>query len=198
MLRILIIQLKKENQQEVVLVKLLNYHLIALEDYVCYQKQKKLKKLEPNEKHLNKYKDHIIEILNKKIGVLENNQKSVLTTKKGVVYVLQTDLEIEDIYKIGKSKAFKNRIKTHNSSHVDNVKIKLVFESNNIDAVEGCLKLMLKQYQYKKRKEFYQVDLDLIKKLLKGCEDLTLIHKNRNKKDVNNQLGGYFIYLHKD
>jgi phage anti-repressor protein len=150
------------------------------------------------EKHLNKYKDHLIDILNKKIGVLENNQKPVINTKKGVIYVLQTDLEIKDIYKIGKSKAFKNRIKTHNSSHVDNVKIKLIFETNNIDAVEGCLKSLLKQYQYKKRKEFYQVDLDLIKELLKGCEGLTLIRKNNNNKKINKQLGGFFVYLVKD
>ncbi len=150
------------------------------------------------EKHLNKYKDYIIEGLNKKIGVLENNQKPVINTKKGVIYVLQTDLEIEDIYKIGKSKAFKNRIKTHNSSHIDNVKVKHVYETNNIDAVEGCLKVMLKQYQYKKRKEFYQVDLDVIKQLLNGCDNLTLIRKSRNNKEVDKQLGGYFIYLHKN
>lgn len=150
------------------------------------------------EKHLNKYKDHIIEILDKKIGILENNQKTIPTTQTGVIYVLQTDLEIEDIYKIGKSKAFKSRIKTHNSSHVNNVKVKHVYETNNIDAVEGCLKSMLKQYQYKKRKEFYQVDLDVIKQLLKGCDNLTLIRKSRIKKEVDKQLGGYFIYLRKD
>jgi hypothetical protein len=92
------------------------------------------------EKHLNKYKDHLIDILNKKINILEYNQKSINNIKKGVIYVLQTDLDIENIYKIGKSKAFKNRINTHNSSHINNVKIKLVFETDNIDAVEGMFK----------------------------------------------------------
>jgi len=154
------------------------------------------------EKHLNKYKDHLIEILNKKINILEYNQKSINNINKGVIYVLQTDLDIENIYKIGKSKSFKNRIKTHNSSHINNVKIKLVFETDNIDAVEGCLKALLKQYQYKKKKEFYQVDLDLIKKLLKKCDNLTLIRKNTNKntnrKTIESQLGGYFIYLLKN
>lgn len=150
------------------------------------------------EKHLNKYKDHIIEILNKKVSILENNQKTLVKPTKGVLYVLQTDLEIEDIYKLGKTKIFKSRINTHNSSHVDNVKVKLVFESDNIDAVEGCLKALLKQYQYRKRKEFYQVDLDVIKKLLKGCENLTLIRKNPSKKKIDKQLGGFYIYLSKN
>ena len=150
------------------------------------------------EKHINKYKDHIIDALNSKVDILQNNMKSIEKSQKGVIYVLQTDMNIENIYKIGKTKAFKNRLKTHNTSHVDNVKVKLIFETENIDAVEGCLKSLLKKYQYKKRKEFYQVDLDLIKELLKGCEDLTLIGKNPDKKKSNKQLGGYFIYINKN
>jgi hypothetical protein len=64
--------------------------------------------------------------------------------------------------------------------------------------LKGCLKALLKEYQYRKRKEFYQEDLDLIKKLLKKCDNLTLIRKNTNKKTIENQLGGYFIYLLKN
>ena len=150
------------------------------------------------EKHINKYKDHIIDALNNKVDILDNNMKSVQKPQKGVIYILQTDLNIENIYKIGKTKAFINRLKTHNSSHVDNVKVKLIFETENIDAVEGCLKSLLRKYQYKKRKEFYQVDLNLIKELLNRCENLTLIGKNTNKKKTIKQLGGYFIYVNKN
>lgn len=149
------------------------------------------------EKHLHKYKDHVIEALNKKIGALENNQKVQQTPQKGVIYILQTDLDIEGIYKIGKSKKFKERLKTHNSSHVDNVKVKLVFETENIDAVEACLKGLLKSYQYKKRKEFYQVDLDLLKELMQGCENLALKAKNMNKKKSTIPLSEYYVYLEK-
>lgn len=70
------------------------------------------------EKHIDKYKNHIIDALNKKVGILEKNQKDNKVIKGGVIYVLRTDLDIEGIYKIGKTKIFKNRLKTHNSSHV--------------------------------------------------------------------------------
>ena len=40
----------------------------------------------------------LIEILNKKISILEYNQKSINNIKNGVIYVLQTDLDIENIY----------------------------------------------------------------------------------------------------
>ena len=62
------------------------------------------------EKHINKYKDHIIEALNKKIDVLDNNQKTILDVKSGVLYVLKTDLGIDDVYKLGKSKKFKKNV----------------------------------------------------------------------------------------
>ena len=90
-------------------------------------------------------------------------QQPIVNPKAGVIYVMRTDLDIEGIYKIGKTKIFKNRLKTHNSSHANNVDVNFVFETNDIDSVEKCLKLVLKTKQYRKRKEFYQVDLDLLK-----------------------------------
>jgi hypothetical protein len=79
---------------------------------------------------------------------------------------------------------------THNSSHVDNVEVILIYESHNIDSVEQCLKLALKPKQYRKRKEFYEADVDLIKELLDGCETLMLKGKNKpkNKMTKNDKL----------
>lgn len=136
------------------------------------------------EKLIDKYKEIIIDELNKKIGILEKNQKNNKEIKGGVIYVLRTDLDIEGIYKIGKTKIFKNRIKTHNSSHVDNVEVVFIFETNDIDGVEKCLKLALKTKQYRKRKEFYQVDLDLLKELMNDCENLLLKGKNKPNKNI--------------
>ncbi len=148
------------------------------------------------EKLMNKYRNYIIEALNKKIGVLENNQKKIPETKSGVIYVLKTDHDIVNLYKIGKSKKFKGRIRTHNSSHIDDVDIVHIYETNNIDAVETCLKGVLMSTQYRKRKEFYEIDLDVLKKLIKSCDNMTLTAKKSNKKI--RQTGGYFIMLDHD
>lgn len=144
------------------------------------------------EKHIDKYKNYIIEGLNKKVGILEKNQKNKIETKNGVIYVLKTDLDIEGIYKIGKTKTFKNRLKTHNSSHVNNVDVIFIFETNDIDGVEKCLKLSLKTKQYRKRKEFYEVDLNLLKDLMKDCENLLLKGK---KKSINKMKGGNMFIM---
>ena len=145
------------------------------------------------EKLMDKYKKYIIEGLTNKIDILENNQKPIPDTKSGVIYVLKTDYNIIDLYKIGKTKKFKERIRTHNSSHIDNVDIVHIYESNYIDEVEKCLKNVLVSKQYRKRKEFYQVDLDTIKELIKTCDKMSL-KVRKNNKNIK-QLGGYYIMI---
>lgn len=147
------------------------------------------------EKFLDKYKEIIIEELNKKIEILENNNKQISKTQKGIIYVLKTNLDIEDLYKIGRTKKFKNRINTHNSSHPNNVSISLVFETKNINEVENCIKAVLKTKKYRKRKEFYQIDVDSLKKILEGCETVVLISKGK-KVPIN--FDKYCIMLEKN
>jgi len=146
------------------------------------------------EKHVNKYKDYIIEALNKKVNILDHNQKPKINVQSGVFYVLKTDLGIEDVYKIGKSKKFKQRLATHNSSHVDDVKVVLVYEADDIDGVERCLKAVLKGFQYKKRKEFYEITIDKLKVLLEDCDKITLKAKYMKNDKIK---GGYYLYLNK-
>ena len=148
------------------------------------------------EKLMNKYKNYIIEALNKKVGVLENNQKQVPDNKNGVIYILKTDKDIVDLYKIGKTQKFKERIRTHNSSHIDNVDIVHIYETKYIDEVEKCLKNVLSTRQYRKRKEFYQIDLDVLKELIKNCDKMSLTVRKINKNI--RQDGGFFIMLDKN
>jgi phage anti-repressor protein len=145
------------------------------------------------EKLMNKYKNYIIEALNKQVGVLENNRKPIPNNKGGIIYVLKTDKDIIDLYKLGKTKKFKERIRTHNSSHIDNVDIVHIYETDYIDEVEKCLKNILSTKQYRKRKEFYQIDLDVLKELIKTCYKMSLKVRKSNKNIK--QEGGYFIML---
>jgi phage anti-repressor protein len=145
------------------------------------------------EKLMNKYKNYIIEGLNERIQILENNQKTIIKPNNGVIYILKTNYDIIDLYKIGKTKKFKERIRTHNSSHIDNVDIVHIYETDYIDEVEKCLKNILSTKQYKKRKEFYEIDLDTLKELIKNCDKLSLKVRKSNKHIKQN--GGYYIML---
>ena len=142
-----------------------------------------------------KLKNYIIEALNKKVNILENNQKTILNNKSGIIYVLKTDHDIINLYKLGKTKKFKERIRTHNSSHIDNVDIVHIYETNYIVEVEKCLKNVLLTKQYRKRKEFYQIDLDVLKELIQTCDKMSLKVRKSNKNIK--QEGGYYIMLDK-
>ena len=64
------------------------------------------------------------------------------------------------------------------------------YETDNIDQVELCVKAYMKKAQYRKYKEIYRIDLDIIKKTIKNCDvEINEINKeieNKNKK----QKGG--------
>lgn len=148
------------------------------------------------EKHIDKYKNYIIEGLDKRINTLESNQKTKLNPKSGVIYVLKSNENIEGIYRIGRTKKFKERTEVHNSSHPDDMEIVFVYETNNIEEVENCLKSILKSKQYRKRKEFYEIDIDVLKELISGCEKLTLKVKKSVKK--MSHFGGMFLMVEKN
>jgi phage anti-repressor protein/predicted GIY-YIG superfamily endonuclease len=142
------------------------------------------------EKHIDKYKNIIFE-------KYEINQKPIPQSEnEGVVYVLQTDLDLQGVYKIGKTSDFKSRIKTHHSSHDNNVVVKLIYKTEYMDEIEKCLKYYMREKKYRKYKEFYQVDVDIIKKMIKECERMSLVAR----KTINGKYakGGYFLYIDKN
>ena len=157
------------------------------------------------EKHLDKFKDNIINDLRTRIKVLENDLKPLEIPKDyGVIYVLKTDndIELKDIYKIGSTTDFKSRLLTHQSSHVDNVKVEHIYKTTNVKGVERCLKAILQERQYRKRKEFYQIELDDLKKIIDNCgNSLSLLKKTKiNKTNMtgSGKENNYFVFLYKE
>lgn len=146
------------------------------------------------EKMLYKYKDIIIDKLNNQIIQLKENQKPKINQKKEKIYVFQslnTDLTL---YKIGKTKDIKNRLKTYNSPLANDLKIVYEYETTNIDLVEKCIKVLMKHAQYRKYKEIYEVNLEIIEKFIKQCDsDINLIKDIVNKKTI--QKDKLYMYI---
>ena len=141
---------------------------------------------------LYKYKNYIIDGMSKKIQQLENNQKPKINSNKKIIYVfkaLNTDLTL---YKIGRSNDLKNRLKQHNSPLANDLKVLYEYETENIKQVETCIKALMKHAQYRKYKEVFQIDINIIKKFIKKCDnDINLV-----KEYVKNQTGGeLFMYI---
>ena len=158
------------------------------------------------EKHIDKYKDNIINDLRTRVQVLERNMKPIEIPKnEGVIYVLKTPeyVALKDVYKIGSTEDFRKRLITHHTSHADNVEVKHVYKTSDIKGVERCLIAVLKEKQYRKRKEFYEIDLESLKEIISKCGDtLALVKKSKTLKTVigggNKEDGKYYIYLHKE
>ena len=142
---------------------------------------------------LYKYKNYIIDGMNNKIKQLENNQKSKINTNKKIIYVfraLNTDLTL---YRIGKTINSKTRFSKHNSPMANDLEVLFQYETDNIDQVESCIKTYMKKAQYRKYKEVYQVDLNIIKKNIKKCDvEINEINKEIEKKNKK-QKGGKIL-----
>lgn len=142
---------------------------------------------------LYKYKNYIIEGMNKKIQQLENNQKPKINPNKKIIYVfraLNTDLTL---YKIGKTINSKTRFSNHNSPTANDLEVLFQYETDNIDQVELCVKAYMKKAQYRKYKEIYRVDLDIIKKTIKNCDvEINEINKEIESKNKK-QKGGNIL-----
>jgi hypothetical protein len=139
---------------------------------------------------LYKYKNYIIEGMSKKIEQLENNMKPKINSNKKIIYIfraLNTELTL---YKIGKTINSKTRFSKHNSPLANDLEVLFQYETENIDQVEACIKSYMKKSQYRKYKEVYQINLDIIKKAIKEC-DFKISEYNKDiEKSNKKQKGG--------
>ena len=66
------------------------------------------------------------------------------------------------------------------------------FETDNMHGVEQCIKGLMRVAQYRKYKEVYQVDLEILKEFLKNCDDninfiKELLNKDLTEKNITNK-----------
>jgi phage anti-repressor protein len=138
------------------------------------------------ERLIKKYHEDIRTNLLKEIGLLKINQKPKVNIKGGTIYVLTALNTNTTLYKLGKSAGLRGRLNNYNSGNANDVEPLFIVRVNNIDQVENCLKNLLKKYQYRKKKEIYEVNLDIIKQLTKDCDEFSInMEKKINKMEKN-------------
>ena len=141
------------------------------------------------EKLIRKYHWYIQEKLLEKIKMLEQNQKPKVNVQGGVIYFfkalnqLTLDEFTYELYKIGKTTNEKNRFITYNSGNADDIEPLFVLEVSDIDKVEQCIKNLIKNYQYRKYKEIYKIDVDTLKEAFASCDELIVSFKNYTNKN---------------
>jgi hypothetical protein len=150
------------------------------------------------EQVIDKYKEYIIKGLEDKIKKLENNQKPKINPSKGVIYILETADGIGH-YKVGKTKNLKQRLTQYNGDKKDDIIPLYVYETEDIDIIEQCIKTYAKKYQYRKYKEIYKADINMLKDLINDCGEFNEKTNLKFKFKSNKQTGGnHYIAIFKD
>lgn len=92
----------------------------------------------------------------------------------------------------------KKRLNSHNSGLANDIELILIYEADNIKELESCAKIMMKKAQYRKYKEVYQVDINIIKKVIKDCDSKLTEINNEISKQKAKQKGGKQIITEAD
>jgi phage anti-repressor protein len=126
------------------------------------------------EKIVKRYHEIIQEKLNEELGLLKKNQKPKLKKKQGgVVYIVEAMNTETTLYKIGKSKNIEDRLKTYNTGNANDIDTLFELYVKDKDAVELCVKNAIKKFQYRKYKEVYEADLQMLKEIVVSCDEFS-------------------------
>ena len=156
------------------------------------------------EKLIKKYNNDIKDKLYNEIGLLKNNQKPKLDIKGGVIYIIKALNSDTTLYKLGKSNDIKQRLNNYNTGKANDIEPLFIIKVNDISSVENCIKNSCKKYQYRKYKEVYEIDIQVLKELIMMCDEFTnkisiILEKDKTTKKklsrMKKQLEKYFIYI---
>jgi len=137
------------------------------------------------EKLIHNYKNYIIKGLQSTVNLLENNTKEVSQKIKGTVYILRSPKDIDGIYRFGQTENFKKRLANYNSANSDKMEVLYIFETKDSKQIQDCVIVQIKTLRYKKRKDFYEINLNLLKKIINECASFTLKYKKSIDKNIN-------------
>jgi phage anti-repressor protein/predicted GIY-YIG superfamily endonuclease len=120
---------------------------------------------------LNKFKNYIIEGLSNKLDTIKKGRKPKINPEKAIIYIFRTaNTPKNGLYKIGRTKDLTKRLQSHQSSLSEDIEILFYLETDDAKTVESCIKNFAKKYQYRKYKEIYEVNIDILKLLATKCE----------------------------
>lgn len=141
------------------------------------------------------YNEQIVDGLMQKIKDLAD--KNIARGKpdgEGMVYIIRA---AANLYKLGHTKDLLKRLAVYNTGRKDDVTVVAVYETQYRKEVERCVKELVKEKQYKKRREIYEVDHEIIQKVITGCMKLSMKLHHKSRRD-NPADGQYYMIFTSD
>lgn len=119
-----------------------------------------------------KYRNQTIKGLETDVADLLHNQAPrIPSSRPGYVYIVQAK-DGTSLYKVGKATHMQARMDTYNTGRSDDIKILYQVQTDFMTDVEKCVATLCQSKKYRKRKEVYNIDLDMLKEIMKTCADL--------------------------
>jgi phage anti-repressor protein len=146
-----------------------------------------------------KYHEQTMRGMQLEIAELEKSIKpKKLEDHAGYIYVLRASKDKDSVYKLGRTKDLHARLKTYQTGRLEDVDIVYKFRTDNLKSMESCVKLALKERQYRKYKELYQADIQMIKEIIENCNGLENIKMHYKMRGKGKMDGGYYIGMYPD
>jgi prophage antirepressor-like protein len=155
---------------------------------------------------LKKEHERDINEIFKKINFLEKQNKKLkneLKTEKfpngALVYIIDYTDEQDNMYRLGKSDDMENRKKIYDTHSIYKKNVILLKEVNCPLQYETCLRSMLYNYRIKNKKDFYECDINIIKKAFKNCDkSLKCMNQEGGNFNINNNEDIIFSIVNKE
>lgn len=148
------------------------------------------------------YRAQTLEGLKSDVATLLANQKPrTKPGKPGHVYMIRVkdgvslhDVSNDEVHvKLGRARQMQYRTDVYDTGFADKVDVLYQVQTDDMVAVEACVKLLCKEKRYRKRKEVYTIDVDVMKKVIdhcaKGAAEVRRVPGRRT------QRGGYFAVV---
>ncbi len=138
---------------------------------------------------INSFDELKIDIKNSNI---KNSNKKNKNPNTGYLYVLYNSVFKEygeNIYKLGRTNNLENRMKSYTTSYID--PSTFLYKSKQFEdciKTERILFFLLRQYRIKDKREFFNLNLDLIITTIKKIEELSTIQINKIYNKILNKI----------
>lgn len=115
------------------------------------------------------------------------------------MYVILVDKN-KSIYKLGRTCDLRKRLYSYATGKTKDPDVKYILQVKDPVDIENCSKILLDKYNYKKGKELYKVDFDVIRGIIIDCaiavnnRNTTEFIKNKLNKLNKNNIKSYIMY----
>ena len=143
------------------------------------------------------YNDQIVDGLMRDVQDLVLKKRKTRADGPGLVYIVRVGgTRVAPKNKLGETRQeILTRLSQYNTGRLHDVELLYMYRVPRRKEVETCVKGLLEEKRYKKGREIYEVDWEVISKLIKGCARLSMKLETKNKSKLS---GTYYMIFDSD